>query len=306
MSLIGELRSSVDYYATLTGRNPVRHVVVTGGGSRLSGFVEQLQQQLRLPVAPGSALDRIDCSRLKLPPEEIGRLDSAVAVVVGLALPGPKGVKELDLLPPEVIAGRKRKRIERAFVLVGVVAVAAMAGLGVLRFLKVHDAENQVAALQGQIAGLKTQIPKFDKVQQEHAAILGLADISQPIVENEVYWPGVFESLAVITPKGGTISSFSGNTVPLPVPVATPGDPTPPPSPPQDVQTASLTIQMESTAGYPYFRSWYFSVSGSGKLTVNQFSGITQSTLKHVIFSATVGVTQEVRSIRAHEFEVPS
>ena len=99
MSLIGELRSSVDYYATLTGRSPVRRVVVTGGGSRLIGFIEQLQQQLRLPVVAGSTLDRIDCSRLKLPPEEITRLDSAVAVVVGLAAPGPKGVKELAPAP---------------------------------------------------------------------------------------------------------------------------------------------------------------------------------------------------------------
>ena len=113
MSLIGELRSSIDYYATLTGRSPVRRVVVTGGGSRLSGFVAQLEQQLRLPVVQGSALSRVDCSRLHLPPEEIGRLDSAVAVVVGLALPGSKDVKELDLLPPEVILGRKRKRLER-------------------------------------------------------------------------------------------------------------------------------------------------------------------------------------------------
>ncbi len=61
MSLIGELRSSIDYYATLTGRSPVRRVVVTGGGSRLSGFVAQLEQQLRLPVVQGSALSRVDC-----------------------------------------------------------------------------------------------------------------------------------------------------------------------------------------------------------------------------------------------------
>ena len=201
MSLIGELRSSVDYYATLTGRSPVRRVVVTGGGSRLIGFIEQLQQQLRLPVVAGSTLDRIDCSRLKLPPEEITRLDSAVAVVVGLALPGPKGVKELDLLPPEVVAGRKRKRIERAFILVGIVLVLAMVGLGVQRFLKVHTAENQVASLQGQIAGLKTQIPKFSNVEREHTTILGLAAISNPIVQDEVYWPGVFKALAVATPQ---------------------------------------------------------------------------------------------------------
>ena len=119
MSLIGELRSSIDYYATLTGRSPVRRVVITGGGSRLYGFAEQLQQQLRLPVFLGSALNRIDCSRLRLPADELARLDPSVAVVVGLALPGSKDVKELDLLPPEVILGRKRKQVERTFMLVG-------------------------------------------------------------------------------------------------------------------------------------------------------------------------------------------
>ena len=175
LSLIAELRSSVDYYATLTGRSPVRRVVVTGGGSCLRGFVEQLQQQLRLPVVQGDALHRIDCSRLNLPAAEIARLDPAVAVVVGLALPGSKDVKELDLLPPEVVLGRRRKRVERAAILVGILLVLVMAGFGVLRFLKVHNAENQVASLQAQITNLNIQIPKYNKVQQERAEILGLA-----------------------------------------------------------------------------------------------------------------------------------
>jgi hypothetical protein len=179
--------------------------------------------------------------------------------------------------------------------------VAAMVGLGVLRFLKVHTAENQVASLQTQITGLKGQIPRYSKVQQERGEILRLASISSPIVTTEVYWPGVLAALASATPKGGTITSFSG--------VADPAAPTSTSSaatPPQDVQSASLSIQVQSTAGYPYFRSWYYTVSGSGELTVNGFSGLTQSTPQHVLFSATVGVTAEVRSIRANEFKVPS
>jgi len=304
MSLIGELRSSIDYYATLTGRSPVRRVVVTGGGSRLSGFVLQLQQQLRLPVVQGSALSRVDCSRLHLPPEEIGRLDSAVAVVVGLALPSLKDVKELDLLPPEVILGRKRKRLERAVIGVGVFLVLVMAGLGVQRFLKVHNAENQVASLQVQITSLRAQIPKYDKVEQERALILNLAAISNPIVTNEVYWPGVIHSLASATPSGGTISSFSGNTVPR----ATTSTATAAAQPlsPAETQIASVNISLGSPTGYTYFRSWYYSVNGSGKLTVNAFSGITQVGTKQVSFTATVGVTAEVTSIRASEFKVPA
>jgi type IV pilus assembly protein PilM len=301
MSLIGELRSSIDYYATLTGRSPVRRVVVTGGGSRLTGFVELLQQQLRLPVVQGSALSRVDCSRLHLPAQEIDRLDAAVAVVVGLALPGSKDVKELDLLPPEVVLGRKRKRLERACVIVGIIIVLAMAGLGVLRYLKVHNAENQVASLQVQITNLRIQIPRYDKVEQERALILGLQTISTPIVTNEVYWPGVITALAKATPTGGTIASFTASTVPPSVPTA--GAPALTPS---EIQTATVNISLTSPTGYTYFRSWYYSVNGSGKLTVNAFSGITQVATKHVTFTSTVGVTAEVTSPRANEFKVPA
>jgi hypothetical protein len=275
--------------------------VVTGGGSRLTGFVELLQQQLRLPVVQGSALSRVDCSRLHLPAQEIDRLDAAVAVVVGLALPGSKDVKELDLLPPEVILGRKRKRLERASIIVGIIIVLAMAGLGVLRFLKVHNAENQVASLQVQITSLRIQIPRYDKVEQERALILSLQTISTPIVTNEVYWPGVITALTKATPAGGTIGSFTASTVPPSVPTA--GAPALTPS---EIQTATVNISLTSPTGYTYFRSWYYSVNGSGKLTVNAFSGITQVATKHVTFTSTVGVTAEVTSPRANEFKVPA
>jgi type IV pilus assembly protein PilM len=304
MSLINELRSSIDYYASLTGRSPVRRVVLTGGGSRLSGFAELLQQQLRLPVVKGSVLSRIDCSRLHLPPEEIARLDPAVAVVVGLALPGPKDVKELDLLPPEVLLGRKRERLERSVVLVGLVLVVAMVGLGVLRFLKVHNAENQVAGLQGQIEAINVQIPRYDKVQQERSTILGLAAISSPIVNDEVYWPGVLAALTSATPPGGVIGSFSATAVPRPA-AAAPTSMAPVAVAPSATQIASLSISLSAESGYPYFRSWYYSVDGSGTLTVNGFTGISQVATRQISYSATVGVTGEVTSPRAKEFQVP-
>jgi Tfp pilus assembly protein PilN len=255
-------------------------------------------------VIPGTVLNRIDCSRLKLPPEELGRLDSAVAVVVGLALPGIKGVKQLDLLPPEVVLGRKRKRVERVVILVGVVLLVAMIGLGALRFLKVHDTENKVAALQTQISSLKVQIPEYSKIQQQRSLILGLAAISNPIVNDEVYWPGVLSALAVSTPTGGTITSFSG--ILLPRTTATTNGAPAAPAAPAATQIASLNISLQSPTGYTYFHSWYFAINGSKKLTVNGFSGITQAAAKQVTFSATVGVTAEIPSIRANEFKVPS
>jgi type IV pilus assembly protein PilM len=306
MSLVGELRSSIDYYATLTGRSPVRRVVLSGGGSRLYGFAEQLQQQLRLPVFMGSALGRLDCSKLRLPPTEVARIDPSVAVVVGLALPSLRDVKELDLLPPEVILGRKRKKVERSFVMVAAALVLVMIGLGVLRFLKVHDAENQVASLQSQITLLKQQIPKYDKIQQERSTILGLAAISIPIVHGEVYWPGVLTDLRQATPSGGNVLSFAGTAdAAAPATAGTATNATTTPALASETQIASVDTSLQSPSGYPYFHSWYDSVSGSHKLTVNGFGGITQVASSQVTFTATVGVTAEVTSIRANEFQVP-
>jgi len=306
MSLINELRSSIDYYATLTGRTPVRRVIVSGGGSRLYGFAEQLQQQLRLPVFIGGALNRIDCSRLHMPDEEVTRIDASVAVVVGLALPGLKDVKELDLLPPEVILGRKRKQVERTIMLVGVLVVIVMVGFGVLRFLKVHNAENQVASLQDQITVLKTQIPRYDKVQQEHTQILNLEAISNPVVNDEVYWPGVLSALRHATPNGGAIQTFTASADPPAAPAAaTAGKTVTAPPPPSAVQIATIDMSLQTPTGYPYFKSWYFSINGSGKLTVNGFSGLTKLGSSQVTYTATVGVTGEITSIRANEFKVP-
>lgn len=216
-----------------------------------------------------------------------------------------KGVKQLDLLPPEVVLGRKRKRVERMVVLVGLVLVAAMIGLGVLRFLKVHDTENQVASAQAQITSLQIQIPKYSKVEQERKEILGLAAISNPIVADEVYWPGVLGALNKSTPAGGTITTFSGGLVPRTT-ATTNGSPVTAPTTPAATQIASLSLSLQSPTGYTYFHNWYFAINGSGKLTVNGFSGITEAAAKQVTFSATVGVTGEVTSVRANEFKVPS
>ena len=48
--LVGEIRNSIQYFASLPGRLPVSRVLVTGGGSDLHGFIPMLESQIRLPV----------------------------------------------------------------------------------------------------------------------------------------------------------------------------------------------------------------------------------------------------------------
>ena len=56
--LVGEIRNSIQYFASLPGRFPIAGVTVTGAGARLRGLVEQLQAQVRMPVTFVSPLSR--------------------------------------------------------------------------------------------------------------------------------------------------------------------------------------------------------------------------------------------------------
>jgi type IV pilus assembly protein PilM len=283
MSLITELRNSIDYYATLPGRDPVRRVVISGGGSRLNGFLEQLQSQISVPIGVGNAFGRIDTSRLGLPPEEIGRLDESMSVVVGLALPTPKDVKQLDLLPPEFVLRRKRHRLERGVLVAAGIIVAAMVVLGVVRYLKVNSAESTVGTLQQQVATAQATIPKFDKVRQQKAQVDMYLSTVVPIVAQEVYWPAVLTDLKTYTPPPGAVTAFSGSVVPVPATSAS--------LPPTQQQVAAISIGLSSTVGYPWFETWYKSVSNSKVLVINSFSTISAAPPAPVTFTSTLGVT---------------
>lgn len=302
-SLIAEIRSSIDYYSTLPGRMEVRKVTLTGGGSRLTGLLERLQQQLRAEVVAGSALSRIDCSALKLSPEEIWRRDPLVAVVIGLALPERAGVKPLDLMPPEILARRKAARSDRMVRALAAVLVLAMAAGGVLRYLSVHNAENQSAALGAQITTTQNQIAKFDKAAQEYNQLKADQGLFSPVVGGEVNWPKVLSVLASTSPSGGTITAFTGSANPP----ATTASSSSRAVPAATLPIASVTISIVAPKGYPYFESWYNAITKSGWFQVAQWSGISQSPgSTSVTYSATLNVLGAVRSSRLNEFEVPT
>ena len=125
--LVGEIRSSVQYFATLPGRAPIARVLLTGGGARLRGLVKELRAQVRIPVEPVSPLARLDLSRIDLDDEQAASIDPVLATPIGLALPEPNpSVKKFNLVPPEVIQRAFERGVARkAFVAAGVVVLAA-------------------------------------------------------------------------------------------------------------------------------------------------------------------------------------
>lgn len=314
-SLINEIRSSIEYYSTLPGRSEIRRVTVTGGGSRLSGLIDRLQQNLRAEVVRGSALSRIETS---LSPDEIGNRDPLCAVVIGLALPEPPGVKPLDLMPPEIIQARKTARADRILVGVAGLVVLAMIGGGVMRYLAVHKADNQVSSITANIAGTKVQIQRYGVAEQKFTELSADESLLNPIVANEVNWPAVVNALVINTPNGGVITSFAGTLAATATPVAaTPTAPAPAAAPRSQIQIANVAVGVSAAKGclvpasgkvpncaYAYFGTWAAQLGKSNALQLTTWTPFTESTSGVVTYSATLGVVGTIQSSRLTRFEV--
>ncbi|MHB1987462.1 MAG: type IV pilus assembly protein PilM [Acidimicrobiales bacterium] len=320
-SLLSEIQSSVDYYSTLPGRGEIRRVKLTGGGSRLAGLPERLQQQVHAEVVAGSALARVDATSIDMSPDDVVRRDPLVPTVIGLALADPPGVKALDLLPPEVIVARRQRRTERRVLAVAAAVVLGLAGLGTLRYSEVHNAEGQVAAEQQTAAQTQADITRQEGHAKTYDAITADEGSVGPILKDEVAWPTVLADLARATPPGGVVTSLSGSFAPpvTPTPAAAspagaPATTSPPPvaSAPasskaqlETVTIANLNVSLSTNDGYAYFRSWLQAMSTSAYFRYLTFSGLT-GTGNTVTWTAQLAVLGTIQSARISRFEVTS
>jgi Tfp pilus assembly protein PilN len=129
----------------------------------------------------------------------------------GLALPEPdKAVKKFNLLPPEVVQRARLKRI-RERTLVGCAAVVVLLlALGMWKLLQVHNAQNNVSALQTNINTLNAQVPKYDQVvAADQAYTAGLARRAS-VLNSAIDWPLALNNLISITPAGAQVKTFDG------------------------------------------------------------------------------------------------
>jgi type IV pilus assembly protein PilM len=322
-SLVGEIRSSIEYYSTLPGRSEIRKVTLTGGGSRLNGLQERIQQNLHAQVVRGSALSRIETP---LSPDEVVTRDPLVSVVVGLALPERPGVKPLDLMPPEVLKSRKAARSDRVVILIAAAVVILLAVFGVLRYLQVHDAENSVSRLNSEIAITKIEIAKYNKAHTDYVAVVNDEALLSPLVKTESDWPKIVSTVEKFIPKNGTkdqgtVTSFSGTAAAI-----APSTTTATTSIGGTV-LASTTVSLTSATGclklplnknltapncaYDFFDNWILSLAkpASPSLAIASWDPFYKAkNSKAVVYSVVLQVYGSVQSSRANLFseKVPS
>jgi type IV pilus assembly protein PilM len=85
-SFVDEVRSSLEFYTAQMADAQIGRVLVVGGGSRLDGLLELLQERLPVPVDRGRLFERAK-SEVELSAEASAEAEAVLSVAVGLAIP---------------------------------------------------------------------------------------------------------------------------------------------------------------------------------------------------------------------------
>ncbi len=88
-NFVDEVRSSLEFYTAQAQGGRIARVLVTGGGSKLGGFMELLRQRIPVQVEQGRVFEHVN-SQLSLSAEAVAEAEPVLTVAVGLAIPGRK------------------------------------------------------------------------------------------------------------------------------------------------------------------------------------------------------------------------
>jgi type IV pilus assembly protein PilM len=293
--LVGEIRNSIQYFASLPGRLPVARVILTGGGSALHGLIPQLEAQIHIPVLSISPFARLDISKLDLTDDQAEEVSPVLATPIGLALSEPdKSIKKFNLLPLQIIARARMRRIQQR-TLVGCAAVVILLLLfGGSKYLQVHNAQSSVNTLQTNITALNTQVPKYDVVVAANDAYTAGVTRRDSVLTTAIDWPVALNNLISITPANAQVQTFNGQSAAA---TAASGSSTATTTSSTTGSTASAaigTIQLGVTGPGPSLsisEAWINSIAGS-QLFANPLQGATAVNPDSTIsFPFTISIT---------------
>lgn len=83
---VDEIRSSLEFYTAQTQGARIERVLISGGGSKLAGFIDIVRQRIPVAVEPGRVFSKVG-SQLSLSEDAQAEAEPVLATAVGLAIP---------------------------------------------------------------------------------------------------------------------------------------------------------------------------------------------------------------------------
>jgi type IV pilus assembly protein PilM len=83
---VDEIRSSLEFYTAQTQGARIERLLISGGGSKLQGFIDIVRQRIPVTVEPGRVFSKVG-SQLSLSEDAQAEAEPVLATAVGLAIP---------------------------------------------------------------------------------------------------------------------------------------------------------------------------------------------------------------------------
>ena len=160
-SFVDEIRSSLEFYTAQAQDARIARILVTGGGSKLDGFLDLIRQRIPVEVETRPSVPDVPRPSLHLSPEALAEAEPLLAVAVGLAIPGRRHVSHVNLLPPEILEAQRWRRVTFGVAVAG----GDLAGRAV-RVLPAPDQHPQRGERRHRGSGAHERLhPGFDRRQ---------------------------------------------------------------------------------------------------------------------------------------------
>lgn len=213
-SLIEEVRGSLDFHLAQPDAAPLRHVVLTGGASRMPGLAARLEAVMGVPVVAGEPLASLEVGRVGISSDVLLAAQDLLAVPLGLALSGlatEGGERRITLLPGEVAAARvvQRQLIGAG---AGVAAFAAvLMALFMVRGGEVDRAELAAKAEADRTTVLQTEIAAMSDIEALQADLASRTTAITTALANDVAWTRLLQEVATVLPSDVWLESFTAS-----------------------------------------------------------------------------------------------
>ncbi len=296
--LADEVKSSLRFFGTLPGRTPPSRVLVTGGGARTVGLLEQLRLLIDVPVLEASPLSLVDASGIHVSASEADSINQTVAVPIGLALNGPARTR-FELIPPEVAARRAARRRKRQLSIALAGLVVALGAVSAWRVLAVRNAQREVQVLQSTIHTVNTvEMPRYDMAVRLGDQVTTLEHQLAPLVSHEVDWLVVLNQLGEYLPPSAVLNGVD-LTAATPTGEAAVGTTT--------AHLGSSVIGTGTTTVFTHtltqVTQFGLAMAGSPALSAVDLSGGVSAATTGVTFPVTFSITSAAHGQRLAQFE---
>ncbi len=299
--VIGEVRASLDFYAEQPDAMPVRQLLLTGGGSLLTGLAAALRDEFGVPVTMADPFANVKMGNTGFEPADLPDVAPYLAAAMGVALAAmrPKD-RRIDLTPMKAV--HRSGDARRAAVVMGaVLLVGAIGGTYVRTRSEISGASSEVAAVRVDLTQAQADVVAHQNTDPI-SSVGPLADasaIAASVAARNVDWfalqAAVEASAATI---GVAVSSFQGVVdPPAAADIATASTGTTWPAGPAAAAAAAPLGRLTLTATAPDMNAiaaWLDVVAADPRFDEPWVAGLTvidQAAGSVVQFTMDVGVT---------------